>query len=170
MKEKGKSSKKFVRLAFILLIVIALAVGAWKARSLINLSDAKINLFKKMPARTQNIYSSYSVDIQRASSGVYYVKLKNLICDAAQGLGGTPHYFRMDLTFETADEKTAELLKDSEKELTAVIRSTTKDLQLRDGNAEKIMVYIKEHAKRLAERMAGRGAVQGIYFESFLSM
>ena len=85
-------------------------------------------------------------------------------------MGGTPHYFRMDLTFETADEKTAELLKDSEKELTAVIRSTTKDLQLRDGNAEKIMVYIKEHAKRLAERMAGKGTVQGIYFESFLSM
>ncbi len=169
MKENSKSAKKILKTAVILLAVLALAVGAWKARFIFNFSDAKIDMFTKPSAKTASVYGSYSVKVQKAASGVYYVKIKDLICDAAPDDDGAPHYFRVDLTLETADEKTAELLKKGEKELTAALRNTMKYLRLRDRNAERIMDYIKDHAERSAERIAGRGSVRGVYFESFLS-
>lgn len=169
MKGKSKSARKFVRILIAVLAVTALSVGAWKSSYLLNFSDTKIEMFQAPSEKTKNIYDMYKVTVEKAAKNVYYVRLEDVICDAAPDYDGTRHYFRVNVTFETGTEETAELLKNNEKDIIATLRDTMKDLRVRERNGERIMGYIKDHAMRKAERITGKGGIKGVYFELFLS-
>ena len=171
MKRNNKSTRKTLKIIITLLIIATVAIGAWKARHIFNFSDTDLGkMFEKKPTTAEkSIYNIYQTKIQKAAGNVYYVKFTEVVCDAAADYDGTPHYFKVDITFETNTLNDAERLAHSKEEVTAALRSVMKDLRLRDYNGRRIMEYTKDHTFTATEKIVGKGAVKGVYFESFLS-
>ena len=170
MKRNNKSLRFFIKTVITLLVVAAIAIGAWKARHMFTFDRADFGgLFEKEQPEEKNIYNIYTTKIHRAAKGIYYVKFQDVVCDGASDYDGTPHYFRINITFETNSEEAATALLSANKEITANLRNVMKDLKVKDRNMLRVMNYTKDHAKRQAEKLIGKEALKGVYFESFLT-
>lgn len=167
MNEKGKTLKAYIKIFLFLLIVIAITLALWKFRHKFDFSFEKIEITPEVENTTS--YDIYKVKIDKVARDIYYIKFSDVICDGAKDYDGTPHYFRIDVTFETSNKDDANKVYEYRMRVIDNLRRITKDLRAVDNNNLKVMDYTKYHIRKSVEQIVGRQNLKGVYFESFLS-
>lgn len=167
MKENRKTIKSYIKIFIFLLFVIAISLAMWKFRHIFEFSFDDIDMSSNQDVRTS--YNIYKVKINKVARDIYYVQFSDVICDGATDYDGTPHYFRIDITFETDNKETAENIYNYQKRVVETLRRITKDLKAIDRNSLKVMDYTKFHIRKSVEQITGKEQLKGIYFEGFLS-
>lgn len=171
-KSSGSSAGKKTNIFIIILIIIAIPLIVWKLQGKFGLTFRKIDLTGVMPERSvksQSVYDQYQVSSANPGGDAYYTSLKDVVCDAAPDLDGTKRYFRISITFESPDKKSAEKLAEASETLVADLRLAVSNLRLGSEDRGRVMEYIKTNMANKIKMQFGKDAVTDIYFEEIIS-
>ena len=108
---KDNTSKKIVKIVIWLLVMTATALVIWKLYGKI---DIKRTDFSKVTVKKQpsTIYDMYKVKSEKIDSSLYYVRIKDIYCDAYKiRETDQQRYFKIDIVFEVHSKKMRKLLK-----------------------------------------------------------
>lgn len=173
---KSSGSSSNARFYIILTLIFLLLIGfvVWKFQDQLNFKIKKINLTSVLPAtkftKSTSIYDNYDVGApSEGADGSYYSKLSNVICDSASSEDGKKHYFRISITFESPDKKTAESISGASKMLVKDLRATVANLDVKELNRPEAMQFIKNNLSDKIKQKFGSEAVTDIYFEEMLT-
>lgn len=165
---KDATFKKLLKLVIWLLVMTAAALVIWKLYGKIDIKQAD---FSKVAVKKQEstIYDMYRVKSEKKNRQLYYVRINDIYCDAYKlRETDTPHYFKIDIVFETHSKKDAEAVEEITTQTVNEIRNMMKNYPVIDIDMPSIMAYIKRDLKAKMNNVLKNNAVVEIYFESFL--
>ena len=111
----------------------------------------------------------YRVRSEKKNNKLYYVRIKNIYCDAYKiRETDTPRYFKIDIVFEAHNKKDAKAIENITAQTVNEIRNIMKNYPVTDIDRPSIMAYIKRDLKAKMNNVLKTDAVVTIYFESFL--
>ncbi len=165
---KDTTYKKLVKLVIWLLVMTAAALIILKLYGWV---DLKRTNFSKAAVKKQEpaIYDMYRVRSEKKNNKLYYVRIKNIYCDAYKiRETDTPRYFKIDIVFEAHNKKDAKAIENITAQTVNEIRNIMKNYPVTDIDRPSIMAYIKRDLKAKMNNVLKTDAVVTIYFESFL--
>lgn len=155
--------KKRNQLQFILMVISIVFVVGIVIYFLAG--ELRFDVFKTTKDQ-KSAFNMYKVEMKESKDG-YYVQYKDIVASSAD-IGDQGHYFRVTLTVETKDKKTAKEMEAMQDAAVSVIRdrmSTFRTSDVQEGSGRQFM---KDSIQKDLDQLFGQGAVANIYFEGFL--
>ncbi len=161
--------QKVVKLVMGLLITTLIALVIWRLYGKIDIKKtdfSKVNIKKQEPT----IYDMFKVKSEKKNSSLYYVRIKNIYCDAHKiRPDGPPSFFKIDIVFEAHNKKDAKAIENLTIQTVNEIRNMMKNYPIIDIDRASIMDYVKRDLKSKMNNVLKNDAVVDVYFESFLA-
>ncbi|MDE7168708.1 MAG: flagellar basal body-associated FliL family protein, partial [Mucispirillum sp.] len=152
----------------IMLVMTAAALIVWKLYGSINLEKRPVVL----PSQKQeisSIYNRYKLKTEKISSDLYYIKIRDIYCDAQADKYGKPHYFKIDMVLEAGGKNQAKDIEKIVKPIAAEVQNIMKNFPASGIDRPTAMEYVRQSVMKRVNTALGYNAVAKVYFESFLS-
>lgn len=168
-KERNDSTgKKIAKLLVWLLAMTAVALFIWKLYGKVEIKKTDFSTIS-IKKQEKTIYDMYKVESKKYNKNLYYVTINDIFCDAyRKNEFDNPHFFKIDIVFETHSKKDAEAVTKITKETVEEIRRMVKDYPVAGIDRTLLMAYIKRDLKAKMNNVLADNVVIEVYFKSFL--
>ena len=165
---KDNTLKKIVKIVIWLLVMTAIVLVIWELYGKIDIKHTDFSkvTVKKQPA---TIYDMYKVKSEKINSSLYYVRIKDIYCDAYKiRETDQQRYFKIEIVFEAHSKKDAKAIEEITAQTVNEIRNMMKNYPVIDIDRASIMAYVKRDLKAKMNNVLKKDAVVEVYFGSFL--